>query len=138
MRHTEAQFYPNCRFLFCSSLSPNSDIPTPLCEIENWFRYLDDKKRKNKLKKQGLWDEVKRRERLDEQGAAEDERADGQRQAALPGRGSGGARGSVGGRGGSGEQAVGHGRADDEEGASFQGPERIRCVVCLVDLTGES
>lgn len=79
-------------------------------------RYLEDKKRKNKLKKQGLWEEVKRREQLDKQGAEEEK--------LLAARGAGGGGAGGGGQGG----GIARGRADDEEGASFPDLERIRCA----------
>lgn len=99
------------------------------------IRYLDDKKRKNKLKKQGLWEEVQRRERLDEEQAAAG--FDGAETAKKAGgRGGGGRRGHGGGGGGidgggegGGENNWGMlGRADDEEGAQFPQKERIRCA----------
>ncbi|CAM9912604.1 unnamed protein product [Ectocarpus fasciculatus] len=99
-------------------------------------KYLDDKKRKNKLKKQGLWEEVQRRERLDEEHAAAGfdgaERSGGGRGGAGGGGVSAG-RGRQGGGGGSGDGGVGGnnwgvlGRADDDEGAAqLLQKERIR------------
>lgn len=101
-------------------------------------RYLDDKKRKNTLKKQGKWEEAKRREQVDEgEGMGEEEGAAGKNRGVGSGFGGTGGRGS-GGRGSVRAKGQGHnvgqdvgfglGRADDEEGASFAGAETIRCV----------
>ncbi|CAM9463460.1 unnamed protein product, partial [Hapterophycus canaliculatus] len=93
-------------------------------------KYLDDKKRKNKLKKQGLWEEVQRRERLDEEQAAAD--FDGAETARGAGGGTGGRGGrgrqggDNGGEGGGGNNWGALGRADDEEGTQFPQKELIR------------
>eukprot|EP00904_Undaria_pinnatifida_P007774 jgi/Undpi1/4126/HiC_scaffold_16.g07493.m1 len=109
-------------------------------------KYLDDKKRKNKLKKDGLWDEVQRRERIDEDDGENDGEAGGGgagkgggKGSILTKRGSGGGGGDGGrgcGGGGGGENWAVMGRADDEEGASFPGKERIRAHQTMGETRG--
>lgn len=96
-------------------------------------RYLDGKKRKNRLKKQGLWEEVQRRERLDEEQAAagfgEVERAAGATGGGGSSKGSGG-RHRGGGEGDGGGSNWGLlGRADGDEGTQLPQKERIRYVI---------
>lgn len=79
-------------------------------------RYLDEKKRKNKLKKQGLWDEVRRRDLLDEEDDAD---VDNQ-------RGGGGKRSSGGGGDGVGLGVARRRANQDDEDTVFPGMERIR------------
>ena len=98
------------------------------------MRYLDDKKRKNKLKKQGLWEEVQRRERLDEEQEAAGFGGEDRGNGATGGGGGGGRQrgsggGGEGGEGGGGGQNWGMlGRPDVDEGSEFPQKERIRCA----------
>lgn len=117
-----------------SSSSSSSLKKKHLSRLVRLCRYLDDKKRKNKLKKQGLWEEVQRRERLDEQHAAAGfdgaERggggaAGGSGVSAGRGRKGGGRGGGDGGGGGNNWGVLG--RADEDEGsAQLLQKERIR------------
>lgn len=75
---------------------------------------------KNKLKKQGRWEEFKHRERVDAEGVAEEEESSAQIRRSPA---AADARSGVDDR----LVNLGHGRADDEEGATFQGSEVIRC-----------
>lgn len=91
------------------------------------IRYLDDKKRKNKLKKQGLWEEVQRRERLDEEQAAAG--FDEEEKAGRVTSGSGGRHRGGGDGGGGGNNWGLLGRANGDEGTQLPQKEHIRCVV---------
>ncbi|CAM9502392.1 unnamed protein product, partial [Pylaiella littoralis] len=86
-------------------------------------KYLDGKKRKNRLKKQGLWEEVQRRERLDEEQAAAG--FGGVERAAGATGGGGRHRGGGEGDGGGSNWGL-LGRADGGEGTQLPQKERIR------------
>lgn len=95
--------------------------------LKTFTRYLEDKKRKNKLKKQGLWEEVQRRERLDEEHAGAG--FDGENEDNGTTGGGGGRQRSSGGGGGGGGQNRGMlGRADAGDGSELPQKEHIRCA----------